>query len=256
MAYTIQVVQLARQELLGACIYYMERFDRWEPFIFHLIVVRGEGKTVVINSGLIPDLSVLDPFWPVWPGDRKIVLEKDGRLPDALLKVGVSPADVDFLLISPFQYYSTGNIDLFRKAQICLLERGWIDFHAPKHRYLDPFRDIIIPRNILAHLVTDAWPRVRLLKDEDEIIPGIRTFFAGVHHRSSMAVSIETAKGTVIYSDSFFKFRNVEENIPVGYVENLEEAYSTYARIRREGKLLIPGFDPEIFVRYPGGLVA
>lgn len=256
MAYSIQVVQLARQELLGACIYYMERFDRWEPFIFHLVVIRGEGKTLVINSGLIRDLSVLEPFWPLWPGERKIVLEKDGGLPNALVKVGVNPAEVDYLLISPFQYYSTGNIDLFSKAQICFLERGWIDFHAPKHRYLDQFRDIVIPPDMLTHLVTDAWPRVRLLKDEDEILPGIKTFFAGVHHRSSMAVSIETSQGTAIYSDSFFKFRNVEDNVPVGYVENLEEAFATYERIRREAKLLIPGFDPVIFTRYPGGVIA
>jgi hypothetical protein len=256
MAYSIEVIQLARQEVLGACIYYMEGFDRWEPFIFHTIVVRGGGKTLVINSGLVRDLSTLNPFWPSWPGERKIVMESEGRMPDALLKIGVDPAEVDYLVIAPLVYYATGNIDLFTKAEICILERGWIDFHAPKHRYLDPFRYVAIPKEVLAHLVTDAWPRVRLLKDEDEILPGIRTFFAGVHHRSSLAVAIDTAKGTVIYSDSFFKFRNIEENIPVGYVENLEEAFLTYERIRREAKILIPGFDPDIFKRYPGGHVA
>ncbi len=85
MAYSIEVIPLARQEVLGACIYYMEGFDRWEPFIFHTIVVRGGGKTIVINSGLVRDLSTLDPFWPSWPGERKIVMENEGRMPDALL---------------------------------------------------------------------------------------------------------------------------------------------------------------------------
>src|SRR5712692_28407 len=101
MAYSIQVVQLAHQEVLGACIYYMERFDRWEPFIFHTVVVRGGGKTIVINSGLIRDLSALDPFWPLWSGERKIVMDKDGCMPNALLKVGVDPAEVDYLVIAP-----------------------------------------------------------------------------------------------------------------------------------------------------------
>jgi hypothetical protein len=256
MTYSIQVIKIARQELLGACIYYMQRFDQWEPFIFHIIVVRGQGKTIVINSGLMKNLSILDPLWPLWPGERKLIPEPGGDVHEALAKVEVHPEEVDYLLISPLQFYSTGNIDLFSKAQICLLERGWIDFHAPKHRYGDQFRDVVIPRDILCHLITEAWPRVRLLKDEDEIVPGVRTFFSGVHHRSSMAVAIETGKGTAIYSDSFFKFRNIEENVPVGYVENLEEAYSIYDRIRREAKLLIPGFDPEIFERYPGGIVA
>ena len=256
MAYSVQVLQVGRQELLGACIYYMERFDVWERFIFTIVVIQGEGKTLVINSGLPEDLTVLDPYWKIWPGERKIEVNETEKPLNALKKIGVNPVEVDHLIISPLIYYATSNIDLFPRAQICLLKRGWVDFHAPAHRCFDQFRPLFIPDHILRHLVTEAWPRVRLLEDEDEVIPGIRTFFAGVHHRSSMGVCIETARGKAIFSDSFFKFRNVEENIPVGYIENLEEAYSTYERVRKESKLLIPAFDPEIFVRYPGGVIA
>ncbi|MCI0628805.1 MAG: hypothetical protein L0387_45370 [Acidobacteria bacterium] len=256
MTYSIQVVQVGRQEVLGACIYYMERFDVWEPFVFTMVVVRGEGHTIVINSGLPKDLTVLDPYWPMWPGERKIEVSEAEQPQTVLRRIGVDVSEVDFLIISPLVYYATSNMDLFPNAQICLLKRGWIDFHSPAHRSFDNLRHLFIPDKILMQLVTNAWPRVRLLEDEDEVLAGIRTFFAGVHHRSSMAVSIETAKGTVIFSDSFFKFRNVEENIPVGYVENLEEAYLTYARIRKEAKLLIPAFDPELFERYPAGIVA
>ena len=72
MTYSVQVLQVGRQQMLGACIYYMERFDVWEKFIFTMAVVRGNGKTIVINSGLPKDLTVLDPYWPLWPGERKI----------------------------------------------------------------------------------------------------------------------------------------------------------------------------------------
>lgn len=256
MPYSVQVLQIGRQELLGACIYYMERFDVWERFIFTMVVVRGEGKTIVINSGLPKDLSVLDPYWCKWPGERKIEVSSEEEPQNALARAGVDPQNVDILIITPLVYYATNNIDLFPNAQICLLKRGWVDFHAPAHRYLDEMRPLCIPDRILTHLVTDAWPRVRLLEDEDTVLPGITTFFAGVHHRSSMAVCIDTSKGTTVYSDSFFKFRNVEENIPVGYVENLEEAFHTYERVRKQAKLVIPAFDPEIFERYPGGVVA
>ena len=256
MQYSVQVLQVGRQEMLGACIFYMERFDVWEQFIFTMIVIRGEGKTVVINSGLPKDLSILDPFWDTWPGEKKVEVNEEERPENALKAAGVDPAKVDILILSPLVYYATGNLDLFPNAQICLLRKGWADFHAPTHRYLDGMRETCVPSNVLTHMVTDYWPRIRLLEDEDEILPGIRTFFGGVHHRSSMCVSIDTPKGKVLFSDSFFKFRNVEENIPVGYVENIEEAFLTYERARRESKLLIPAFDPEIFNRYPGGVVA
>src|SRR5262249_50681947 len=108
---------------------------------------------------------------------------------------------------------------------------------------------------VLTYLVTKAWPRVRLLEDEDQILPGIKVWFAGVHHRSTMAVSIQTARGIVIYSDCCFKYRNVEENIPPGYVENLEDAWSSSPRIRKEAAIVLPAFDPEIYHRYPGGRI-
>ena len=255
MSYSVQVLQVGRQELLGACIYYMERFDVWERFIFTMVVVRGNEKTIVINSGLPKDLSVLDPYWPIWPGERKIEVNDAEKPLNALAKVGVDPAEVDVLIISPLVYYATANIDLFPNAEICLLRRGWADFHSPTHRSLDPMRSMAIPDDILKHLVTDAWPRVRLLEDRDTVLPGIDVFFAGVHHRSSMAITIETPKGPIIYSDSFFKFRNIEENVPVGYVENLEEAFITYDRVRKMKGLIVPAFDPEIFERYPNGIV-
>jgi len=256
MSYSVQVIQVGHQELLGACIYYMERFEVWEGFVFTMVVIRGGGKTVMINSGLPKDLTVLNPYWHLWPGERRIEVSEAEKPANALSKIGIDPETVDYLIISPLVYYATGNVELFPKAKICLLKRGWIDFHAPVHRHADNFRSLCIPDDTLKSLVTDVWPRVRLLEDEDEVVPGVRTFFSGVHHRSSMAVCIETAKGNAVYSDSFFKFRNVEDNIPIGYIENLEEAYSTYERIRKESNLLIPAFDPEIFERYPGGVVA
>jgi len=255
MNYSIQVLQVGRQQLRGPIVFYLDRFDAWEPFVDTIIVVRGGGKTIVINSGL-PPLSVLEPFWPSWPGERPWEMTATEEPATALASIGVDPAAVDFLILTPLVYYATGHIDLFSKAQICILKRGWADFHAPANSFYESIRSLLIPPKMLASMVTNCFPRLRLLEDEDEILPGIRTFFAGVHHRSSMAVSIDTVKGKAVFSDCFFKFRNIEENIPIGALENLDEVEITYSRIRREANLLIPMFDPELFVRYPGGLIA
>jgi hypothetical protein len=87
------------------------------------------------------------------------------------------------------------------------------------------------------------------------VAPGIRTFAAGVHHPSTLAILIDTPAGVDCYSDAFFKFRNIEENIPVGIGRDLDQAFRTYARVRREAQLLIPAYYPAIFERYPGGRV-
>ncbi len=82
-----------------------------------------------------------------------------------------------------------------------------------------------------------AGTRLRLLADEEEVQPGIRVFWAGVHHRSSMAVAIDTEKGTVIITDCFFKYGNIESGRYLGVMESMMEADATWARIRKEAAI-------------------
>jgi hypothetical protein len=97
---------------------------------------------------------------------------------------------------------------------------------------------------------------VRLLQDEEGILPGIRVFWAGVHHRSSLAVCVETKRGTVILTDCFFKYGNIEQGHYLGVMESMMEADATWSRIRKEGRIVASIYDPEVFLRFPGGVVA
>src|ERR1043165_3617319 len=109
MTFSIQVVCVGRQQLRGPIIFYLERFDSWEPFIDSMIIIRGGGKTVVINAGLPRDLSVLDSFWPNWPGERPWEVGPSESPVTALRNAGVDPATVDHLILTPLVYYATGN---------------------------------------------------------------------------------------------------------------------------------------------------
>jgi hypothetical protein len=77
-----------------------------------------------------------------------------------------------------------------------------------------------------------------------------------VHHRSSMAYLIQTAKGKVAVSDCVFKFKNIEEMEPLGIQESLEEFHVTCNRIKREADTFLPLYEPDILKRYPGGKIA
>ncbi len=154
------------------------------------------------------------------------------------------------------QAYATANIDMFRNAQVCISRRGWIeDFQAPTYHQHVP-RELRIPAKVNDYLQNEGWEKLRLLEDEDEVVPGITTFWAGVHHRSSMAVKVDTHRGSVIITDSFFKYRNIEEQVYLGVQESLLEAASTWERLRKEGDVLVPIYDPLVFERFPGGVIA
>ena len=255
MSYEIQVLKMGQCEVPGPEIYWMSSWDTWETLNFWMVVIRGGGKTIVINTGPPPDLTALNEAWKKAIDARSQMVRQEAERPEsALARVGIKPSDVDYVLITPLQAYATGNIPLFRNATICISRRGWIeDFHAPKFEMHIP-RKLRIPDHVLQYLEIEAPGKLRLLADEEEVLPGIQAFWTGCHHRSCMAFGIETAAGKLMVSDCFFKYRNIEENIPLGIMESLDECMSAYARIRAEGKVLLPLYDPLVTTRLRGVL--
>ena len=59
-----------------------------------------------------------------------------------------------------------------------------------------------------------------------------------------MAYGIQSEVGEVVASDCFFKYRYIEEKIPLGIMESLEECTHSHGRIRAEADFLLPLYDP------------
>lgn len=114
-----------------------------------------------------------------------------------------------------------------------------------------------VPDRLLQYLLFDLWPqqRVKLLRDEHELVRGIRTWWAGTHHRSSLAIEVDTDDGVVAISDVAFYYENLEHNVPLGIGESLAECRMAYERLL-EADHFVSLYDPATMSRYPGGLVA
>lgn len=257
MAYQVQVLKMGQCDVRGPEVYWMDRWDDWEQIAFLMVVVRGEGKVAVINTGPPPDLSALNARWTAAFGPRGALVRLEEERPErALATLKLSPAEVDYVLITPLQAYAVGNIPLFKNAQICVSRRGWIeDFHAPPYEMHVP-RKLRIPDDVLSYLTVQAPERLHLLDDEDEILEGLEASWVGAHHRSSMAYFIETARGRVAVTDCCFKYGNIEKMHPIGIMESLPECLEAYERLRKEAETVIPLYDPEVLKRFPGGKVA
>src|SRR5262245_13514334 len=198
-------------------MYWMSHCDTWETLYFYMVDMRGGGKTDVVNTGPPHDLTALNEVWREFAGPRCQMIRADAERPEAALaSLGIKPGQVDYVLITPLQAYATANIPMFPAAQVCISKRGWIeDYHVPKYPMPIP-KELRIPDPVARYLMFDAHDKLRLLEDEDEILPGLSAFWAGVHHRSSMAFQIDTGIGKVTATDCFFKYGNVEEMHPLG----------------------------------------
>jgi glyoxylase-like metal-dependent hydrolase (beta-lactamase superfamily II) len=258
MKYSIQAFNAGTFWVPGPEVYWMEAWNQREEMNLLVYLIRGEGQNILINTGPPQDLTVINKAWFNFFGypEAQIVRSEDQLPQNILLSQGLTPDDITTVIVTPLQAYATANIPMFRNATIAMSRRGWIeDFQAPYYHLHVP-RHLRIPPEVNHYLQNEGWGRVRLLADEEQVQPGIRTFWAGVHHRSSLAVAVDTNKGTVIITDSFFKYGNIESGRYLGVMESMMEADVTWKRIRTEADIFASIYDPEVFARHPGGILA
>lgn len=258
MTYHIDVVKLGRSHVPSIEIDWMDlsKLEQWEPIVFNMVVIRGNGLTAIINTGPSRHSNALNDFWKSAHPKHELFVDGNERPEAALAKLGVKPEEVDYVFLTPLTAYTSGNLDLFVNAKICLSRKGWVDYLAPEPYVHRMPNHIYVPNEIKSYLMGEAFDRILLLDDEEtEIVPGIRSFFVGGHHRSSMAFEVGTQEGNVVISDCFFKYRNIEENIPLGINESMEEILRSYERIRKKASIILPLYDPEVYERHHEGKV-
>ena len=106
----------------------------------------------------------------------------------------------------------------------------------------------------MTYLQGKGKPKLHLVEDE-EILPGLRFWWTGAHHRGSMAVSVQTKKGLVNFGDMAFVYENLEEKRPIGVLESMKEWLDSYPRLM-SADIVVPIHDPRVLDRYPDGLIA
>jgi glyoxylase-like metal-dependent hydrolase (beta-lactamase superfamily II) len=254
--YRVVTLPVGHCEIPGPQLFWMSHWDLWLPLTLQVVLIRGNGIVALVNSGPPENLEPLNRGWAATLGERAALTRRPGELlVDQLQRFGVGPDEVTHVIVTPLQLYTVAGLLQFPSAQILLAQRGWTHFHTSRGRLHDQ-RATSIPDHILVPLVTTEWHRVRLLREEEEIAPGLRTWWCGVRHRASMVVEVDTPSGVVAISDSCYWSENVERDHPIGMCESLAEAEVAYRRIRRCADVLLALYDPMNFERFPDGCVA
>ena len=268
----VQVLKLGQVEVPVPQVLFLTGFDQWCTLNFYMVVATEGNKVVVVNTGLPDDLTDINKFWEVSFGTpygqrTQIVREDQERPIEALAAIGISPNDVDHVVVTPMMAYSAAHLTAFPEAVYWLSKKGFVNRVIPDKgvvkvrggdappiaNYRAPI-DIFIPPDQLHHLLYDAYHRVNFV-DEAVIEPGLSIWWAGVHHKGSLAVEIDSTAGTVIASDAFFYYENVENNHYLGVGESYDQAMETYEKVRQRADHIIPMHDPKVLDRYPGGKI-
>jgi glyoxylase-like metal-dependent hydrolase (beta-lactamase superfamily II) len=202
----------------------------------------SDGRNVLIDAGFHRD-----DFVQRWHPNPFLTPS------EAVARAGVKPEDVSDVIISHIHWDHLDGIDLFPKARVWI-QREEFDYYldstgAVKHRAIDAG-----DARLLAQLAREG--RVMLVDgDAKEIIPGITVYTGGKHTFASQFATVRIASGTVVVaSDNVYLYENLARHVPIA--QTLDSASNLRTQLRMttlasDPRLIVPGHDPEVFVRFP-----
>jgi glyoxylase-like metal-dependent hydrolase (beta-lactamase superfamily II) len=254
--YNLTIAKVGQCEMPGPLVYRTSGEDEWHTLHFYFVVIRGAGKTLVINTGLPEDLSALNQLWSEMAGPRcQVTRHEDERLGPVLARLGLDPREVDYVITTPFKNYLLANLGEFPNATVCVSQHGWTERYLAR-RYPSPIPDpTAVDDQLLDRLQAGTPNPLQLLRDEDEILPGLRVFWVGVHDRSTMALVVNTGQGKVVITDACLTYEHIEGMVPIGTADSLETCLNAYVLIRQAGELVVPLHDPTVLERFQDGRI-
>ncbi|MGO4586835.1 hypothetical protein AB4Z38_23590 [Arthrobacter sp. 2RAF6] len=255
---SVTLISNGESTIYGSQMFWNRRWAEMVRIGYNTTVIQEGDRCILVNVSPPLNGSIARDF-PDWltmieAPQGRFRAPPHGDLFKALESLDLQPEDVTDIVVTPFQLYSTGTLLAFPNARFHLSKRGWAHLHVTKeHPHDDRWRSF--DRNTLGELVTGSWERVRLLEDEDEIIPGVRTWWSGGHHRESIVVEIDSRIGVIAVSDTFFCTENITEGRPIGLSENMYECVKAHNRIRDSADHWVSIHDPDVFGIADAGIV-
>jgi len=214
---------------------------------FTVWLIRGGGRTVLMDAGFYRD-----KFRERW---KPTGFAKPS---EALASIGVKPEDVTDIVISHVHWDHLDGADLFPKARVWLQRDEFEHYTNDSGAVLDRAIDAD-DAQMLATLKRAG--RLQLIPgDSTEILPGITVFTGGKHTFASEFATVRASlaggrTGTIVLaSDNAYLYENLERHRPI--TQSLDTTSNLHAqeRMRRlasESRLIVPGHDMDVFVRFP-----
>lgn len=211
-------------------------------------LLEGTDKTILVDTGLgdVGEIMTMMENRGVPTYCRKTP-EQD--LVTALAARGVSPEQVDIVVLTHLHFDHIGNNHLFPNATF-LVQRSEVaqGFTPPKYCQFS------YPE--YSYKVADVRDRIQILEGDHQIEPGVRLLKIGGHTPGTQVVVVDTDLGRVaLAGDIMYNYKNLELDWPTGSFWSLQDLMAGYDRLRQVADIIIPGHDWDVNRRYPSGIV-
>jgi glyoxylase-like metal-dependent hydrolase (beta-lactamase superfamily II) len=174
---------------------------------------------------------------------------------EVLKRIDIVAGEVKYLVATHIHFDHISGVELFPRATIFVQEKEFnfwmkdpIAGRAPFLHVTDP-----VANRYLASL--EGKERLRLIKGDKEVLPGIELMLCPGHTIGLQTVAVNTEKGiAIIGSDAAHVFSSFRTDIPSAIITDMIAWMKTYDKIRAKASsidLIFPGHDVALLEDYP-----
>jgi len=162
-----------------------------------------------------------------------------------LRKFGLKPEDIGHVLITHLHFDHVDDLLAYTNATVYVGRREWEGAIAAAPTWGHG--------RILHEFANNPQCKARLaLVEDQEVLPGVESFWIGGHTPGSTAYRVNTAHGpAVLTGDTVSLLANFEHRAPPGVFTSLEECRAALDKIRAKGGIVLPSHDPGTMDGWP-----
>lgn len=191
---------------------------------------------------------IVDTSAPSCEVAEKIIGENLTRRPDqepaqALKRIGVDPATIDYVILTHLHWDHAGNNHLFPHAKFIVQQQELRYAYVPS-RYFE--KAFLSPQG--GYTPPFIHTRFDCVEGDVDLWEGLQLLFCPGHTPGSQAVRVRTGQGwATIAGDAVFTYENLEKGIPPGFHINVDAALHSMQKIAQTADLVLPSHDYRLF---------
>ena len=239
--YTIRAIKVGQCRVRDYITF--QDTDSQQPSLFYLYVwvIEGGPRPILVDTGSKYPEEFSKGTAQYIPGG--VVQSPEERTPEALKRHGIDPAAIGHVIVTHLHPDHYDYFDAFPNARFVVNRREYEETNSANR----------IARDVKEALA--KRPDALQLVEEDEIVPGVRTFPLGCHSSGSQGILVRTNLGPVVLAgDVVYKYENIEKDRPARSPD-AAACRQAMARLRSLADIILPGHDPLTADRWPGGVI-
>ena len=230
-------------KIAGNHVFHGGNSEQTYGFALYIWLILGGDKPMLVDAGLTDVEEMNRGAAHVL---REPITQPEHESSRAQLrKFGLGPEDIGHVFITHLHFDHVDDLLLYTNAKVYIGKKEWegATTSAPTWGH----------GRIMHEFLNNPQCRRRLVLVEDqEVLPGIESFWVGGHTPGSTAYSVNTAHGRAVFTgDIVSLLENYLRNVPLGIYSNLDECRAALDKIRARADIVLPSHDPATADRWP-----